>query len=555
MAIKYIDALNVTGSKKKHAIVDLNDLCLDKKNPRFSSSTIIGKEREIKEEDIISYLVRFGKVSELAESINANHGLYDEEWISCYKNEAGEMVVLEGNRRVAACKILKNQFVVPASLRAEKSFPMASEITLSNIAKIKAIVYENKEDAQNYIAAKHTKPEVKKWETIEQCNYYYEQFKAGKSPFEIGQLVGEDVKKVQEKIKQFGLFKKVFDVVNKHNPEVLVEEVNILPLVTKFLPPLIARTGELGMGFSYNESTMEYSERVGTTHIFEPILLKIGEAFFVRPKSGASNVEGRNLADKYRISTDEIKNKSKVEKLVVDDIRIPGLYSLIKEYKNIASGMKGTGEQESGASTNGPSNKEGGNASKDNENSGKTGTGEDQKTSSGNANGRDIEFFSDLKYSHLDKVKYKGVVLVSEELQKISTYNGGVYKQFPIATAFLVRSLIEQVLSARLQQMGRYDNMLKSRNNGSTRTPTRTPELGNIIKVFLNDFQSGNLSLFWDDGNLGREFNKCFSGYGTKDQLDTIVHTPHLLMPDQNFLNSLSRQGLKLVMQGFLDRL
>ena len=114
----------------------------------------------------------------------------------------------------------------------------------------------------------------------------------------------------------------------------------------------------------------------------------------------------------------------------------------------------------------------------------------------------------------------------------------------------MLRSLIEQVLSARLKQVGRYDQMVKIMKDNST----KSPELGAIIQVYLSDYKNGNLNLFWGDGNLGKEFNKCFSGYGTKDQLDTIIHNPHLIQPERNFLNSLANQGLKLVMQTFLDK-
>lgn len=158
------------------------------------------------------------------------------------------------------------------------------------------------------------------------------------------------------------------------------------------------------------------------------------------------------------------------------------------------------------------------------------------------------EYFSDIKYSHISKQNYLGIVLVCEEIQKISSYYGGsAYKQFPIASAFLLRSLIEQVLSERLKQEGRYK--VKILKDGSS----RTPELGAVIGIYLKDYQNGNLSLFWNDGNLGKEFNKCFSGYGTKDQLDTVIHNPHMIQPDHNFLNGLSKQGLLTTMQSFLN--
>jgi len=63
-------------------------------------------------------------------------------------------------------------------------------------------------DAQRYIASKHTQPDVKKWTTIEQCNYYFAIFE-GKGPFRIAaEVLVKDVKKVADKIRQCILFKK-----------------------------------------------------------------------------------------------------------------------------------------------------------------------------------------------------------------------------------------------------------------------------------------------------------------------------------------------------------
>lgn len=538
MAIKYIEGLNGNDAKKKYAIIDLEELRLDKANPRFSSSTLIGGEREVKEIDIIDYLLQYGNVAQLAESINENNGLYDEEWISCYINDKNEIIVLEGNRRIAACKILKDPSLVIEQTKNEIHIPSVYEKTLPNISKIKAILYDDEVDAQVYIAAKHTKPEIKKWETIEQCNYYYEQFVSGLSPLLISKRVGEDVKKICEKIRWFSLFKMVFNVVIAEHKTVKIEEINILPLVTRFLPPIIAKKGKVALGLRFNEDTLTYSADPLNQDIFNQIILKIGEAFFVRPKMKSASSLEREASAIYRISSDEIKTKPKVEKLIMDDKRIPGLYELILKYKN---NEKKDGNEDSKTETNNGQNPEG----KDTHNN-----------SNHNANTKGAqkgaEFFSDLDYSRVNKSTHPGIFLVCEEIKKISLYNScSAYKQFPIASSFLLRSLIEQILSERLKQVGRYDKMVKIMKNNST----RSPELGAIIQVYLSDYKNSNLSLFWGEGNLGKDFNQCFSGHGTKDQLDTIIHNPHMIQPDQNFLNSLSNQGLKLVLQGFLDRI
>ena len=548
MPIEFIDTLNNQDSAKRYALVDLDDLHLDKENPRFSSSTIIGNKREIRQSEIIKYLLQYGNIAALAESINKNHGLYDEEWISCYKNAQNEIIVLEGNRRVTACKVLKDEFLVPESLQTELCIPSVDRVkTLPNICKLKIVLYEREQDAQNYIAAKHTKPEIKKWEPIEQCNYYYDQFIKGIQPIQISTKVGEDVKRIREKIKQFGLFKDVFDVVNSKYADILIENINILPLVTKFFPPLIAKNGKVGLNLNFDQEKMEYYPACEKEYVYKEILLKIGESFFVRPKlpKGIS-VSERSMTDIYRISTDEIKSKNKVEELIINNVRIPELYSLIQEYRKKDVGYDNKDDDRRARNENSTISN---NQKEDSQNEGLSNQ-QDRSVEYSPSNNREKEFFSDIEYKHINKTEYIGVVLVCEEIKKISLYNGGAgYKQFPIATAFLVRSLIEQILSTRLKEVGRYDDLEKKLKDGSI----RSPELGKMVDIFLKDYQNGNLSLFWNDGILGKEFNKCFSGYGTKDQLDTIIHNPHLIRPEQNFLNSLANQGLKLTLQMFLN--
>lgn len=542
MFIKYIDSLTSNNSPKKYALVDINLLNLDKNNPRFSSSTIIGSNREIKQTDIIEYLLRYGNLTELANSINNYKGLYDEEWLSCYHNPEGKLIVLEGNRRVSACKILLDNDLIPSSLRDMFSIPTTKTETLHNIKRLKAVIYDNSQDAQAYIAAKHTHPEVKRWETIEQCNYYYEQFIAGISILDISTNVRESTPTVKKKIKDFSLFKDVFDIVRKKYPDIIVEDIAILPLVTKFMPPIIKTSGALGLGIQLDNDLLKYSPRPENADIYNEILLKIGEAFFVRERARNNETEERIASDKYRISTDEIKNSKMVEALILSNIRIPGLYDLIQKYKASVSSVpvpsSGNGTGKSDPLTTGIEG---------------TGSGPNRPPDDSpppKTNDHFSEFFSDLKFAHINKTQYFPVFLVCQEIQKISTYcSFGAYKQLPMASAFLLRSLIEQVLLHRLKQVNRYDKLA----NMSSNNAKRTPELRKITNEYIKDFQQKKYDLFFNDANLAKEFNACFSGYGTKDQLDMIIHTPHLIQPDHHFLNSFCNQGLKKILQAFID--
>lgn len=544
MSITYINELNQFESNKKYAIIDLDDLYLDVNNPRFSSTTLIANDKSATQQDIISYLLRFGKLLELTNSIEHNNNLYSEEWLSCAINSNGHIVVLEGNRRIAACKIMCNPELIPENLRENYKLGHCSIQTIHNIQKIKVVIYNDEKDAQNYISAKHIQKEIKSWEVVEQCNYYYSQFNNGKPISDISANSGDDISSVQTKIKQFGIFKEIFNVVTEKYPDIIVEEVTILPLATKFFPPIASKNKRIGLNLNYDKDKLRYFPLPEKADIYKKILLLIGEAFFVRSKGVNVDLDDRLSSDKYRISTNEIKSQKQVETLIVDNIRIPGLLQLIQAYKEV---IPHETPNEVAVSKEDTSQSDEETTSTKTDTMPPTPPVQKERTVSSD---KVPEFFSDLNYEHLSPIKHPGLYAVCKEIKLISTYNSGAgYKQFPISATFLLRSLIEQTLGERLKQKDLYEK--RSTKNGYQ----RSPELDSMISIYLKYYTNGNYQLFWDDSGLGCDFNKCFSGHGTKDQLDTVIHNPQNIYPEQNFLNSLANQGLKSVIQAFLDNL
>lgn len=82
------------------------DVALDRENPR------INVEASDQESDIIRKLIRYEEVPDLARKI-ANTGLLPGERIIVVR-ENDQWVVLEGNRRICACKLLLSPQRIPA---------------------------------------------------------------------------------------------------------------------------------------------------------------------------------------------------------------------------------------------------------------------------------------------------------------------------------------------------------------------------------------------------------------------------------------------------------
>lgn len=141
---------------KKARIAPL-DISLDRDNPR------INVEASDKESDIICKLIRHEDVQDLARKI-AKTGLLPGERIIVVQ-EKGQWVVLEGNRRICACKLLLSPQLVPQEFR--KAFPKittAPEIAL--IEKVDADVAPDRKTAEPILTLRHTESGIRKWKPV-----------------------------------------------------------------------------------------------------------------------------------------------------------------------------------------------------------------------------------------------------------------------------------------------------------------------------------------------------------------------------------------------------
>jgi ParB-like chromosome segregation protein Spo0J len=113
--------------------VSVTKLLLDSSNPRLSEPG----ELAASQGDIISELVSHEKVETLAKSISAN-GYFPNEAPFVIKAE-DYYIVVEGNRRIAACKILLNPEASPDSAKA-RFRKLAAAPSVADLKKLRVIV-------------------------------------------------------------------------------------------------------------------------------------------------------------------------------------------------------------------------------------------------------------------------------------------------------------------------------------------------------------------------------------------------------------------------------
>lgn len=136
---------------------DPKKLQLDRQNPRIEVPA------DVSQEQIRLKLLELEDVLDLARGIERNKGLFYGERIIVIE-EDGKYVVLEGNRRVAACQMLLSPRLVPSDFKAR--FPQASAETKTAIRSVMADVSPNRAEAEPILTKRHTEQGPKPWSPV-----------------------------------------------------------------------------------------------------------------------------------------------------------------------------------------------------------------------------------------------------------------------------------------------------------------------------------------------------------------------------------------------------
>ena len=153
----------------------VTSLLLDTNNPRLIGYRKQGKLKN--EKDIINVMLSNYSIKDLIASILTNGYHPDEVLFSIpCENGSNKRVIVEGNRRLTACKILKKPDILKGTnysylisrIKNHKNYFTA----VDTIKKINIVELENRAAARAYIASKHTKESIKRWSVYTQGAYY-----------------------------------------------------------------------------------------------------------------------------------------------------------------------------------------------------------------------------------------------------------------------------------------------------------------------------------------------------------------------------------------------
>ncbi|MDQ2177080.1 ParB/Srx family N-terminal domain-containing protein [Marinifilum sp. D714] len=152
----------------------VSNIHLDRNNPRLPEE-LQGKASE---KQIINHLIEEEGLIGLARSIS-KHGYWPNEMPYIVK-ERSRFVVIEGNRRVSACKVLLDPMLAPKN--KQKTFiNLAKNIKPALLKKIESIIAPSRDDVDIIIEARHTNPQIKPWGVIKKARFYYYKLTQGET--------------------------------------------------------------------------------------------------------------------------------------------------------------------------------------------------------------------------------------------------------------------------------------------------------------------------------------------------------------------------------------
>jgi hypothetical protein len=153
----------------RYANLELDKLVLDSANPRFADAPL----RVDDPEPELAHLLRNSNLPDLMRSIGAQ-GYFPGEPIMVVEQDEGDgYIVIEGNRRVAACLLLAYPDRAPADMW--RTAANAASAAKHHPTQIPALIFGRESDIHRYLGYRHISG-VQEWSPLAKALYLRRQF-------------------------------------------------------------------------------------------------------------------------------------------------------------------------------------------------------------------------------------------------------------------------------------------------------------------------------------------------------------------------------------------
>ena len=177
--------------------ISVASLQLDAKNPRLGRETLSRAPREI-----IQYLFEHDKALEVAQSI-ATRGYFPNEPLLAVK-ENGRYVVVEGNRRLAALKALREPGLLEGAIGRHIE-RIARRITDAKlIAEVPVTIAPTRRATDRQIAGRHIGSPVLAWQAENRASFILDKLAEGYDNNELLEELGFSLPDIQKLVTERG---------------------------------------------------------------------------------------------------------------------------------------------------------------------------------------------------------------------------------------------------------------------------------------------------------------------------------------------------------------
>ena len=203
--------------------IPVTQLQLDHRNPRLINQLV-----DATDETIIARLFRSAELDELLQSISSNGYLDIEPLVAMEDAESDKLIVLEGNRRLAALRLLREPELVEKIREMEGlaiRIPQVEESLRGTFEQVSVYCVGSREAARSFIGFKHINGPAK-WDSYAKARFAAEWYKQSKESDlrAIAKAVGdghETIKRMVSAIYVLDQAKKnkLFDIEDRFNPK------------------------------------------------------------------------------------------------------------------------------------------------------------------------------------------------------------------------------------------------------------------------------------------------------------------------------------------------
>lgn len=528
--------------------VNLSDILLDKLNPRV----IINED--ITQEKIITYLIDYFDVIELANSINESYGLAPADKIVCIK-ENNQYIVVEGNRRITACKILQNPNLLPVEYKNSLNKPNIE--TLNNINKLSVCLAPNRDEAEPYITLRHSDYGIKKWSTLAQIQRVMQRYNLGLRPKEISQILEIKNSDVEKSIKFYNFLEYIKTKLDwsKHDLEIISDPLLETTKLDRFLPFSNKAKSMLHIDFDKN-----YNLIIGINEdSFKKALKIIISNIFIHNKYNTRTklevVFNDEIAKLCEENKDNIVNK---------EDNIANATTPVQE-NNATTLDKTCNNKQEDSSCNFPNTQEN-NSNEINKVNTVEGENNNNKPSpkkdetkpkrSGKNNPKPSIFFDNFKWTALNNNEplQNGIISLCNELKQLSKSKD--YKRYPISTSIIMRAILENSLIYYAEKTNENNGVFRKIQRIKNDQFIGYKSLDDILNEYIKEAKNGvkdDNCIFYNQESLLRLFTTFTESQGTKTHFNLIIHRPGEVIATYTALENIASSGFKAFLEEILN--